>query len=205
MKIKPKASPRRAIAVLIILLFALGSIAMAAHTQKKPTRTKTLNKTVLSSQEKKVIEYLKNDWGKDYSVTTVDLAMASLGISPSDEMRFKVGNYIKHHPELHEVIRRWGCETLVLTQNEKLIARAIINAQRDNHPIPSESEIAQAAGISMDETRHGLDMLTRYQILSHNKTTDSYQAAARYLNWQPRLDFLFHTVKLSSGRQFNTN
>src|SRR5262249_13908562 len=203
MRTKPKACAGRAAAVIIILLFALGIPAKAVR--KRPTRANARNKTVLSPQERKVIEYLKNDWGKDYSVTTVDLAMSSLGMNPSDEVRLKIGDYIEHHPELHEVIRRWGWETLVLTQNEKLIARAVINTQRDNQPIAGEAEIARLSGVSLDEAQRGSATLMHYQILQHDKATNSYQVTPHYLNWQPRLDFLFHTVKLSSGRQFNTN
>jgi hypothetical protein len=51
----------------------------------------------------------KREWiesGKDYSVTSVDIAMNVLKVAPSDETRFRIGNYIKGHPELHEVISR---------------------------------------------------------------------------------------------------
>ena len=52
--------------------------------------------------------------GEDYSVTSVDIAMNAVKVAPSDETRFRIGNYIKAHPELHEVVRRWGWVTLVL-------------------------------------------------------------------------------------------
>ncbi len=86
----------------------------------------------LNTQDQKVIDYLVNDWGQDFSVTSVDIAMAALKVEQSDETRFRIGNYIKTHPELHEIVRRWGWVTLVLTPDEKLIARALINAERDS-------------------------------------------------------------------------
>jgi hypothetical protein len=90
----------------------------------------------LSPQEKKVIEYLQGVWGKDHSVATVDQAMAIVGVRASDETRFRLGQHIKQNPELHVIIRRWDWETLVLTPNEKLIARAISNAAREQQPMP---------------------------------------------------------------------
>src|SRR5882724_12363315 len=101
----------------------------------------------LNPQEQKVIDYLVQDWGEDYSVTSVDIAMNALKVAPSDETRFRIGNYIKAHPELHEVIRRWGWVTLVLTPDEKLIARALINAERDGKPALSVTVLAKSVGV----------------------------------------------------------
>src|SRR5260370_24832089 len=98
--------------VPVIALLLLAGGASAANDQAQ-----------LTAQEQKVIDYLVKDWGEDYSVTSVDIAMKAVKVAPSDETRFRIGNRIKAHPELHEVIRRWGWVTLVLTPDEKLIAR----------------------------------------------------------------------------------
>src|SRR5262245_23843409 len=82
--------------------------------------------TKLSKDDKKVLDYLVKYWGEDYDVTSVDLALESLKMEPSDSTRFRIGAYIKQHPELHEVIRRWGWVTIVLNADEKLIARSLI-------------------------------------------------------------------------------
>jgi hypothetical protein len=176
-----------------LLLFFSGGLA--ADRQKQ-----------LGPQEQKVIDYLVTDWGQD-SVTSVDIAMDALKVERSDETRFRIGSYIKTHPELHEVIRRWGWVTLVLTPDEKLIARALINAQRDGRPSPTTPEIAKAVGISEAQVRRGLVMLERYEIIKQDSTVGGagYRVTPRYLKWEPRLDFLFHKVTLDSGRQFNTN
>jgi len=102
---------------------------------------------------KKVIDYLVNDWGQDFSVTSVDIAMSALKLEQSDETRFRIGSYIKGHPELHEVIRRWGWATLVLTPDEKLIARALVNAEREGKTGPGTSELAKAVGVSESQVQ----------------------------------------------------
>src|SRR5712692_8911601 len=125
---------RLLISVVTLLLFV--SAASAANEQAQ-----------LNAQEQKVVDYLVSDWGQDYSVTSVDIAMRAVKVKDTDETRFRIGSYIKVHPELHEVIRRWGWVTLVLTPDEKLIARALVNAERDGKQSPSIGEIAQAVGV----------------------------------------------------------
>ena len=189
-----KTKPWLLLTVMALLLFVNG--ANAANDQAQ-----------LTAHEQKVIDYLVKDWGEDYSVTSVDIAMAALKVEQSDETRFRIGNYIKAHPELHEVIRRWGWVTLVLTPDEKLIARALINAERDSKPLPSVSELATAVGIKEPDVKRGLAMLERYEILKKESKADGvgYAVIPRYIKWQPRLDFVFHKISLDSGRQFNVN
>jgi hypothetical protein len=161
----------------------------------------------LTAQEQKVIDYLVKDWGEDYSVTTVDIAMNAVKVRQSDETRFRIGSYIKAHPELHEVIRRWDWVTLVLTPDEKLIARALINSQRDAKPMPSLSELAKAVGIKEPHVKRGLGMLQRYEVLKKDTTAGAtgYSVLPRYVKWEPRLDFVFHNVTVDRGRQFSVN
>jgi len=180
----------------VIAIFLLVNGASAANDQAQ-----------LNPQEQKVIDYLVKDWGADYSVTSVDIAMNAVKVPSSDETRFRIGRYIKAHPELHEVIRRWGWVTLVLTPDEKLIARAFINAQRDSKPAPSVSELAKAVGIKEPDVKRGLVMLEQYEILKKDGKAGGpgFTVMPRYVKWEPRLDFVFHHVSLDSGRQFNVN
>ena len=188
------------------LILTIGTILLLVCLGDATAQQRSKKQAALNSQEQKVIDYLVADWGKDYSVTSVDIAMAFLKVPPSDETRFRIGGHIKAHPELHEIIRRWGWVTLVLTPDEKLIARTLINAERDNKPQPTVAEIAKAVGISEAQADRGLLMLERYEILQRaaNKGT-GYKVVPRYIKWEPRLDFIFPKVSLDGGRQFNTN
>ena len=177
----------------MLLLFV--NAGLAADPQKQ-----------LSPKEQKVVDYLVEDWGQD-TVTTVDMAMDALKVEQSDETRFRIGSYIKTHPELHTVIRRWGWVTLVLTLEEKLVARSLINTQRDGQAAPGIAEIAKAAGITEAQVPRGLAMLERFEIIERDSsiTGAGYRVLPKYVKWAPRLDFVFHKVTLESGRQFNTN
>ncbi len=162
----------------------------------------------LKGDDRRVVEFLLNDWGKDYSITSVDIALDALKVRPSDELRFRIGNHIKNHPELHAVLRQWGWETTVLIPNEKLVARAIVNAERDKQKLPSKAEIAKMVGIPEKQVERAVEMLARYEILKRDRSAGGvgYVAAKpRYINWQPWLDFQFHRVTLASGRTFCVN
>lgn len=172
-------------AICCAVLWVMPQISIEAQTERQSTQSNA-SVSELSPQEKKVIEYLQGVWGKDHSITSVDQAMEVVGLVPSDETRFRIGQHIKQHPELHVIIRRWGWETLVLTPDEKLIARTIINAAREQKPAQALAEIAKAAGISQNDVKHGLAMLERYQILKRDEATGGagYAVSApRYLNW----------------------
>lgn len=195
------------LAICCAVLLTTPPPVVKAQTERQSTQA-TASDAGLSPQEKKVIEYLLGVWGKDHSVMSVDQAMAVVGLRSSDEARFRIGQYIKRHPELHVIIRRWGWETLVLTPNEKLIARAIINTARKQKPTPTLAAIAKAADISQNDVKRGLTMLEKYQILKRDEAAGGvgYAAAApRYLNWHPRLDFVFHRMTVSSGRNTSVN
>jgi hypothetical protein len=189
------------------VLPAMPPISVDAQTEQQSTQG-AASGSELSPQEKKVIEYLQGVWGKDHSVMGVDQAMEAVGMGPLDETRFRIGQHIKQHPELHVIIRQWGWETLVLTPDEKLIARAIINAAREHKSAPALAEIAKAVGISENDVKGSLAMLERYQILKRDEAVGGagYAVSApRYLNWHPRLDFVFHRMTVSSGRDTSVN
>jgi hypothetical protein len=195
------------IALCFAVLPAMQPISTEAQTGQPSTQV-AVGGSELSPQEKMAIEHLQGVWGKDHSVMSVDQAMEAVGLRQSDETRFRIGQYIKQHPELHVIVRRWGWETLVLTPDEKLIARAIINPAREQQPTPATAEIAKAVGVSQNDVERGLAMLERYQILKRDEAIGGagYAVAApRYLNWHPRLDFVFHRMTVSSGRNTSVN
>ena len=160
------------------------------------------NLSGLKADERKVIEYLLKDWREgveDYSITTMDIAMEALRLPPSSGMRFRIGNYIKNHPELDETL---------LTPDEKLVARAIVSRERNKQKRPTKSELATLVGISEKDSEEAVRTLARFGILKRDRSVGGvgYVAAApRYLNWQPWLDFQFHRITLSSGRVFCVN
>ena len=195
------------ISAAVLLQFGVGADAFgqAADTDQ------SFDGSDLRPEEQQVLHFLKEDWDLDLSSTSVDLAMDTMGLGQLGPQTsgFRIGSYIKSHPELHLAVRTWGWETLVLRADEKLIGRAILMAMRDGKPSPSLADLAVQLGISQGQGAHRsrddgpfrdteTGSWVRGQRLCPGKTK-------RYQKWESRLDFQFHTVRLSSGRQFNTN
>jgi len=102
------------------------------------------------------------------------------------------------------VFQQWGWETLVLTPDEKLIERAIINAAREQKPAAALADIAKAVAIPQNDVTRGLAMLEQRQILKREESAGGMGcavAASRYLNLHPRPDFIFRRMTVSSGGQ----
>jgi hypothetical protein len=162
----------------------------------------------LKGDDRRVVAYLVDDWGKDAANTSVDIAMNALKVRPSDETRFRIGNHIKNHPELHAILRQWGWETVVLTPDEKLVARTIVSAERDKKAPPSRADISRIVRISEKDVDRAAAMLARYEILKEDRSVGGIGYVAtkpRYVNWQQWLDFQFHRVSLGSGRAFSVD
>ena len=195
-------------AACLLLLWASSAPGVLAQRGAPTATVENPGLTGLRGDDRRVVEYLVDDWGKDSAVTSVDMAMHALKLRASDEPRFRIGNHIKNHPELHAVLRQWGWETIVLTPDEKLVARAIVNAERDKHAPPSRADIARTVRISETDVDRAAAMLARYDILKVDRSVGGIGYVAtkpRYVNWQQWLDFQFHRVSLASGRTFCVN
>ncbi|HEX2712560.1 MAG TPA: hypothetical protein VHM88_10095, partial [Candidatus Acidoferrales bacterium] len=119
----------------------------------------------LTAKQQKVLDYLVANWGKDTAVTGIDLAMEILGGQYTSEDRFALAVYIREHPEVHRVIRRFGWEPVALTPNEKLLARQLSWAEREKRPAPSLAELDRSVGIGASAISGALRMLDRLGII----------------------------------------
>ena len=185
------------IAACLVAMWASPAPRLLAQRAAPTAAVKNPGSAGLKDTDRRVVEYLVDDWGKDSAVTTVDIAMQAVKLQPSDETRFRIGNHIKNHPELHAVVRQWGWETVVLTPDEKLVARAIVNAEREKHAPPSRAELARMVRVSEKDVDRAVTMLARYDILKADRSVGGIGYAAtkpRYVNWQQWLDFQFHRV-----------
>ena len=72
-----------------------------------------------------VVAYLSARWRRVFRLMTIDQALAGLGITPSWALRRAVVERLRAEPGLSPVLRRWGVATLALSNDERLLGRAL--------------------------------------------------------------------------------
>ncbi|MCH7736485.1 MAG: hypothetical protein IH872_03685 [Chloroflexi bacterium] len=177
---------------------------------------------------------LISDWASGLRITTVPQAMRRLGFADDPEQRWEMANRMDDRwhrtletPEkVQEVglaiglitegdqadlsqhwrdqVGSWDRASILLTDNEKLMARQILYRQKSDSSLPSPEDIAAAIGAGTDETVNGIRMLTRLDFLTlpDGQSVDSYALAEDHGRFLDGLGFSFHTVTLDGDEQF---
>ncbi len=121
--------------------------------------------TGLTTEQQKALDYLTENWGVNMNVSGIDLAMDALGGGYTEEDRYTLGAYIRDHPEIHQIRRRFGWETVALSPSEKRIAVVLSRAEREGQPAPSVEDLTQSLGLPRQQIKARLSMLERFEII----------------------------------------
>ncbi len=182
---------------LIVVLLAVLSGACAVHTAP------------LTAKQQQVLDYVKANWGQDTAVTGIDLAMDIVGGTYDVEDRYALGVYLREHPEVHRVIRRFGWETVALTPVEKRIARLLSRAEREHQPPPSVAQLVRSLEVQPGAITDGLRLLERFEIIRREASAGGVgyrMAKSRYVNWEGamRITFMAHRVNVHGVKRLDT-
>ena len=184
--------------------------------------------------EKAVERLLISDWASGLRITTVPQAMSRLGIADDLEARWELANRMgalwhstletpEKIREVHsaiglladeeraalsqhwrEQVGTWDRASILLTENEKLMARHILWGQRHGSHLPSPEDIGAAVDIGPEETANGIRILTwlGFLVLPDGRSVDTYTVAEDHARFLDGLGFSFHTVTLDGGERF---
>lgn len=177
---------------------------------------------------------LIKDWASGLRITTIPQAMHRLGMADDLEQRWETASRMdvlwhsaletpEKLEEVHlalgriteeeqaglakswpEQVASWDRASILLTDNEKLIARQILYRQKVTSDLPSPDDIAEAVGIGPEETAGGIKMLSwlGFLTLPNGQPVDSYTLAQDHARFLDGLGFSFHTVTLDNDEQF---
>lgn len=191
------------------LFVTLASACAQSRSHAVQTAPPALGAALTPAQQK-VVDYMLANWAKQMNVTTVTLAMQTLGGSFTPEDRVRVGLHLKEHPELHRTLRTFGWETFALEPREKRIALVLSRAERERRSPPSVAELAEPLHETPDAVTDGMQMLERFGILRRDPTAGpiAYRMAdQRYVDWEGamRITFMDHRVHVEGLEPFNVN
>ncbi|MBI4279319.1 MAG: hypothetical protein HY660_12765 [Armatimonadetes bacterium] len=155
----------------------------------------------LNADERRVLEILLEDWKDVLRCTNVEQAMARVGLPFSDATRRRLAGHLLHDPAVQAAVR-WAPHTYILTNDERLIARAALRQGRDGRPVDA-SGLAPATGLPADAVADGLEALAWLGITVGDRR--AYRLAPGHESFLEGLGFNFHEVVLDSGERFNVN
>src|SRR5215470_15124840 len=141
----------------------------------------------LTDKQQKVLDYMLNDWNKQMRITGIELAMQNVGGQYSPDDRYAIGVFLRNNPQLHRTLRTFGWETATLTPREKLIARIVSRAERENQPPPTQQEFVQILEVSPNVVGDALKMLERFGIMRPDAAVKGLgyrMAEDRYQDWE---------------------
>lgn len=157
----------------------------------------------LSSQAKRVHDYLLEDWSKHMHSTDIALAMENLGLEPSDDLRMELGEYFRENKHLANNLKWWGPNNYILSSEEKRIAKQIINTYELDQRLPSIQELAENLNMPAGRLEGRIAFMKRVGLLTDtSEGSAGYALADKYARWGGPLRYNFHTVAVGDGKPF---
>ena len=177
---------------------------------------------------------LIKDWASGLRITTIPQAMRRLGFSDDIDQRWEMANHMDslwhstlEAPEkIQEVnsaiglttaedqagltehwrdqVGSWDRASILLTDDEKLIARHILYRRRYRSSLPSLEDIAASVGTGPEATAGGIQMLAKLGFLAIAAVHDvaSYSLTEGHGRFLDGLGFSFRTVTSDDDDRF---
>ena len=184
--------------------------------------------------EKAIEKLLIGDWASGLRITTIPQAMNRLGFADDLEIRWKIvsrmgalwHSTLETPEKVQEInsaigsvtdedqaalsqhwrnqVGDWDRTSILLTENEKLIARHILLCQRSGSRLPTPEDIGAAVDTGPEETANGIRMLSLLGFLGipNGESFDGYILAEDHGRFLDGLGFSFHTLTLADGERF---
>jgi len=179
-------------------LWALGAVATLFFV------TTGASAAELSPRAQKVVDYLLDDWSKHMHSTGIALAMENLGLGPDDDLRFEVIEHFRENTHLANNLKFWGANNYVFSNEERRIAKYLINAYDIGDRIPDLTELSGRLSISEAELRGRLAFMRRVGLLVESENEPlGYALTEKYARWGGPLRHNFHTITIGKGKPFD--
>ena len=160
--------------------------------------------TELSTNAQKIVDYLLDDWQTQMHSTSIALAMKNLAMKPNDAVRLEVGKHFREKTDLANNLKWWGANNYILSNDEKLIAKYLINTYNDEKRIPDLQELSKAIGMSSSDLQGRLTFMAQVGLLQESSEEKlAYALTEKYNRWGGPLRYNFHTVTQVGEKAFD--
>ncbi len=188
--------------VLLLVLSLTCSVFFSFAGERGAKLATTANE--LSADGQKIVDYLLDDWGQQMHSTSISLAMENLGMKPNDAVRLEVGEPFRAHTNLANNLKWWGVNNYILSNDEKLIAKYLINTYADEKRIADLKELSKEVGIPESDLKGRLNFIAQAGLLQASSTEKlGYVLADKFTKWGGPLRYNFHTVRQEGAKAFD--
>lgn len=182
-------------------LILCAALLFCCALEKGEAKTKS---TELSANAQKVVDYLLEDWNQQFHSTNIAMAMNNVGLEQNDELRLKIGQYLRDTSEVANNLKWWGANNYILNNDEKIIAKYLSNAQDAEKRLPDLRETSEAIGLTEKELQARLAFMAKAGLLQKsNETKLGYTLAEGYNRWGGPFRYNFHTVTITGQKTFD--
>ncbi len=186
--------------LLVLSLLCSAFFSFAGERRAKPATTEN----ELSADGQKIVDYLLEDWGQRMHSTSISLAMKNLDMKPNDTVRLEVGEHFRENTDLANNLKWWGTNNYILSNDEKLIAKYLVNAYDDEKRIPDLKELSKEVGIPENDLNERLNFMAQAGLLqASSKAKLGYALTDKYNRWGGPLRYNFHTVAQENTKAFD--
>ena len=158
----------------------------------------------VSPEAQRVVDYLLEDWQKQFRSTSIALAMSNLGMEPDDSIRLEAGQHLRANTNLARNLQYWGANNYILSNDEKRAAKYLIGIQKTEERTPSIDESSRALEIPADHLSSRLQFMADAGFLKQDSAQElGFSLAEGYERWGGPLQHNFHTVHAESEKPFD--
>ena len=191
--------------VALTLLLCLGLVLCLPPLTAQEQGAAAADVNSLTAPERAVLEYLHQDWGKQFRSTSIGLAAQATGKRLGDTSRLRLARHLEANRASHPVPARHGVTTVALTPEEKLVARALLLFEARDAKGATVDQVAGGMRLSHADVRRSLAFLEELDIVSATGEGSGrrFKVAARFSRrptW--RIDFYSHKVQVNRGAPF---
>jgi hypothetical protein len=163
-----------------------------------------MESTSLTADESRVVDVLLEDWKDLLRCTSINQAMARVGVPFSHASRLRIAELLAGDKAASGLMR-WAPSIYVLTNEERLVARRALRMWRQGRRNPQADDDEWAlSGWTTDQMEVAFDAMSRLGFM--RKAGDRYELADNPESFLKRKGFYFHEVVLTArGERFNTN
>ncbi len=182
---------KRLLATGLVLALSLG-VSSAVRAQE------------LSGDAQRVVAYLLDQWAQQFRSTSIPLAMANLDMAPGDALRLEITRHFRDHTDLARNLRYWGTNNYILTNEERRVAKFLIQAHEQEGRTPLLGEAARALEVSSDHLRGRLAFMAQAGFLQPDPSQElGFSLIDEYEAWGGPLRHNFHTVRVEGEKPFD--